>query len=112
MNLVEWLKMMVGSRRTEEVVDPVLHVKPAARALKRILLVALRCVDPESNKRPNMGQVVRMLEADEVSLNLQKHLHLVFSFISRHSLRNLMCIAFSSLKGSKKPMEPCRKNGD
>ncbi|KAG6523087.1 probable receptor-like protein kinase At2g42960 [Zingiber officinale] len=64
-NLVEWLKMMVGSRRTEEVVDPVLHVKPAARALKRVLLVALRCVDPESNKRPNMGQVVRMLEADE-----------------------------------------------
>lgn len=64
-NLVEWLKMMVGSRRTEEVVDPILHVKPAARALKRVLLVALRCVDPESNKRPNMGQVVRMLEADE-----------------------------------------------
>ncbi|KAF1001966.1 hypothetical protein AG4045_006363 [Apium graveolens] len=40
-NLVEWLKMMVGSRRTEDVVDPDLETKPATRALKRALLVAL-----------------------------------------------------------------------
>lgn len=65
-NLVEWLKMMVGNRRAEEVVDPALLVKPATRALKRTLLVALRCVDHDSEKRPKMGQVVRMLEADEV----------------------------------------------
>ncbi|WOK91533.1 putative receptor-like protein kinase [Canna indica] len=65
-NLVEWLKMMVGNRRAEEVVDPNLEVKPATRPLKRTLLVALRCVDPDSDKRPKMGQVVRMLEADEV----------------------------------------------
>ncbi|XP_043690079.1 probable receptor-like protein kinase At2g42960 [Telopea speciosissima] len=64
-NLVEWLKMMVGTRRAEEVVDPNLEVKPSTRALKRALLVALRCVDPDSEKRPKMGQVVRMLEADE-----------------------------------------------
>lgn len=64
-NLVEWLKMMVGNRRAEEVVDPELEVKPSTRALKRALLVALRCVDPESDKRPKMSQVVRMLEADE-----------------------------------------------
>ncbi|OAY74896.1 putative receptor-like protein kinase, partial [Ananas comosus] len=62
----EWLKMMVGNRRAEEVVDPALEVKPATRALKRALLVALRCVDHDSEKRPKMGQVVRMLEADEV----------------------------------------------
>ncbi|KAL0306714.1 UNVERIFIED_CONTAM: putative receptor-like protein kinase [Sesamum radiatum] len=51
-NLVEWLKMMVGNRRAEEVVDPNLEVKPTTRALKRALLVALRCVDPDSEKRP------------------------------------------------------------
>ena len=34
--------MMVGSRRSEEVVDPRLHVKPSARAFKRALLVATR----------------------------------------------------------------------
>ncbi|GLJ30368.1 hypothetical protein SUGI_0600860 [Cryptomeria japonica] len=64
-NLVEWLKMMVGSRRSEEVVDPLMEEKPSARALKRALLVSLRCVDPDANKRPKMGHVIHMLEADE-----------------------------------------------
>ncbi|PWA84954.1 protein kinase-like domain-containing protein (mitochondrion) [Artemisia annua] len=63
-NLVEWLKMMVGNRRAEEVVDPNLDPKPSTHALKRALLVALRCVDPDSEKRPKMSQVVRMLDAD------------------------------------------------
>ncbi|XP_010525575.1 PREDICTED: probable receptor-like protein kinase At2g42960 [Tarenaya hassleriana] len=64
-NLVEWLKMMVGARRTEEVTDPRIETKPSTRALKRILLAALRCVDLEAEKRPKMSQVVRMLETDE-----------------------------------------------
>nr|TKS18783.1 putative receptor-like protein kinase [Populus alba] len=67
-NLLEWLKMMVGTRRAEEVVDPNLEVKPTTRALKRALLVALRCVDPDAERRPKMTQVVRMLEADEYPL--------------------------------------------
>ncbi|KAK4786951.1 hypothetical protein SAY86_010784 [Trapa natans] len=64
-NLVEWLKMMVASKRAEDVMDPNLEVKPSTRVLKRVLLVALRCVDPEADKRPKMTQVVRMLEADD-----------------------------------------------
>ncbi|CAH2058278.1 unnamed protein product [Thlaspi arvense] len=64
-NLVEWLKMMVGTRRAEEVVDPRLEPRPSKSALKRALLVSLRCVDPEAEKRPRMSQVARMLEADE-----------------------------------------------
>ncbi|PIA41487.1 hypothetical protein AQUCO_02200125v1 [Aquilegia coerulea] len=67
-NLVEWLKVMVGTRRAEEVVDPSLEVRPTTRALKRSLLIALRCVDPDSEKRPKMSQAVRMLEADELPL--------------------------------------------
>ncbi|XP_076883636.1 putative receptor-like protein kinase At2g42960 isoform X1 [Bidens hawaiensis] len=63
-NLVEWLKMMVGNRRAEEVVAPNLDPKPSTHALKRALLVALRCVDPDSSKRPKMSQVVRMLDSD------------------------------------------------
>lgn len=57
--------MMVGTRRAEEVVDPNLEVKPSTRALKHALLVALRCVDPDSEKRPKMSHVVRMLETDD-----------------------------------------------
>lgn len=64
-NLVDWLKMMVGSRRSEEVVDPNIEMRPSTSNLKRALLTALRCVDPEADRRPKMGQVVRMLESDE-----------------------------------------------
>ncbi|KAB5527130.1 hypothetical protein DKX38_020977 [Salix brachista] len=65
-NLVEWLKTMVGNRKSEEVVDPKLPEMPASKALKRALLVALKCVDPDATKRPKMGHVIHMLEADDL----------------------------------------------
>ncbi|BAT86146.1 probable receptor-like protein kinase At5g18500 isoform X4 [Vigna umbellata] len=74
-NLVDWLKMMVGNRRSEEVVDPNIEVKPSTRALKRALLTALRCVDPDSEKRPKMGQVVRMMESEEYPLPREDRRH-------------------------------------
>ncbi|XP_047307899.1 probable receptor-like protein kinase At3g17420 [Impatiens glandulifera] len=64
-NLVDWLKMMVGSRRSEEVLDPKIENRPSTSAIKRALLTALRCVDPDSEKRPKMSQVARMLESEE-----------------------------------------------
>lgn len=60
--------MMVGNRRSEEVVDPNMGSKPSRTALKRALLTALRCVDPDSEKRLTMGEVVRMLESEEYPL--------------------------------------------
>lgn len=65
MNLVDWLKKMVADRNAEAVLDPKLPEKPASRALKRVLLVALRCVDPNALKRPKLGHIVHMLEAEE-----------------------------------------------
>ncbi|XP_057965725.1 probable receptor-like serine/threonine-protein kinase At4g34500 isoform X2 [Malania oleifera] len=65
MNLVDWFRGMVASRHGEEVVDPLIEVQPSSRALKRVLLVCLRCIDLDANKRPRMGQIVHMLEADE-----------------------------------------------
>ncbi|KAM1606504.1 hypothetical protein ACFX1Z_027203 [Malus domestica] len=64
-NLVDWLKKMVADRNAEAVLDPMLPEKPSSRALKRVLLVALRCVDPNSQKRPKLGHIVYMLEAEE-----------------------------------------------
>lgn len=64
-NLVDWLKTMVSNRDSEGVLDPKLPEKPSLRALKRTLLVALRCVDPNAQKRPKMGHVIHMLEADD-----------------------------------------------
>ncbi|KAL9354420.1 hypothetical protein Peur_052390 [Populus x canadensis] len=65
MNLVDWFKGMVASRRGEELVDPLIEVQPAPRSLKRTLLVCLRCIDLDACKRPKMGQIVHMLEADD-----------------------------------------------
>ncbi|KAI5071205.1 hypothetical protein GOP47_0013456 [Adiantum capillus-veneris] len=64
-NLVDWLKNMVGSRRSEEVADPKMEVRPSLRSLKRALLVSLRCVDPDALKRPKMSHVIHMLETDD-----------------------------------------------
>ncbi|XP_047342017.1 probable serine/threonine-protein kinase At1g01540 [Impatiens glandulifera] len=65
-NLVDWLKSMVGNRKSEEVVDPKLPHMPSSKALKRVLLVALRCVDPDAQKRPKMGHVIHMLESEDL----------------------------------------------
>ena len=63
--MIDWLKRMVSNRNPEGVLDPKLPEKPILRALKRALLVALRCVDPNAQKRPKMGHIVYMLEADD-----------------------------------------------
>ncbi|CAL9113568.1 unnamed protein product [Musa acuminata var. zebrina] len=65
-NLVDWLKTMVGDRKSEEVVDPRMPKKPSPKAFKRALLVAIRCVDPDAHKRPKMGHVIHMLEMDDL----------------------------------------------
>ncbi|OIT07136.1 PREDICTED: probable receptor-like serine/threonine-protein kinase At4g34500 [Nicotiana attenuata] len=65
MNLVDWFKGMVSNRHGEELIDPLIEVHPPPRSLKRVLLVCLRCIDMDANKRPKMGQIVHMLEADE-----------------------------------------------
>ncbi|XP_010429930.1 PREDICTED: probable serine/threonine-protein kinase At1g01540 [Camelina sativa] len=65
-NLVEWLKRMVTNRDAEGVLDPRMVEKPSLRSLKRTLLVALRCVDPNAQKRPKMGHIIHMLEAEDL----------------------------------------------
>ncbi|CAL9056076.1 probable receptor-like serine/threonine-protein kinase At4g34500 [Musa acuminata AAA Group] len=70
-NMVEWFKRTVQSKREEEVVDPLIEVKPSPRALKRVLLVCLRCIDMDAQKRPKMGQIVHMLEGDEFPFRME-----------------------------------------
>ncbi|KAL0857378.1 hypothetical protein Bca101_062532 [Brassica carinata] len=64
-HMVEWLKLMVQQKQFEQVVDKEIEIKPSKSELKRALLTALRCVDPDADKRPKMSQVARMLESDE-----------------------------------------------
>ncbi|XP_042392963.1 probable serine/threonine-protein kinase At1g01540 isoform X1 [Zingiber officinale] len=64
-NIIEWIKIMVSSRKTDEVVDPKMPEKPSPRALKKTLLVALRCVDSDSQQRPTIGHVLHMLQVED-----------------------------------------------
>ncbi|KAK3412523.1 hypothetical protein EUGRSUZ_I01266 [Eucalyptus grandis] len=74
MNLVDWFRGMVASRRGEDIVDPLIADPPSQRAFKRAILVCLRCVDLDSIKRPKMGQIVHMLEADDFPFRAQQRL--------------------------------------
>ncbi|KAF5442165.1 hypothetical protein F2P56_034854 [Juglans regia] len=67
--LIEWLKSMVANHKVDCVLDPKLKEMPSSKELKRIILVALRCVDPNINDRPKMGDVLHMLEPCDMLLN-------------------------------------------
>lgn len=60
---------MVANHKVDNVVDPKLQEIPSSKELKRIILVALRCVDPNINDRPKMGDVLHMLEPCDMLLN-------------------------------------------
>lgn len=59
---------MVANHKVDYVVDPKLQEMPSSKELKRIILVALRCVDPNINDRPKMGDVLHMLEPCDMLL--------------------------------------------
>ncbi|XVE58474.1 hypothetical protein DITRI_Ditri04bG0172300 [Diplodiscus trichospermus] len=67
--LIDWLKSMVASKKIAHVVDPKMPEIPSIKELKRITLVALRCVDPDLDHRPKMGEVIHMLEPRDLLLN-------------------------------------------
>ncbi|KAL3514472.1 hypothetical protein ACH5RR_027189 [Cinchona calisaya] len=86
-NLVDWLKTMVSNHNAEGVLDPKLPEQPSSRALKRALLVALRCVDPIAQKRPKMGHVIHMLEADDFPFRDERRTGRELAHTDRDSLK-------------------------
>ncbi|GAB4858314.1 hypothetical protein Ancab_009787 [Ancistrocladus abbreviatus] len=69
MYLVDWLKTMVSLQLCHLVVDCKIPVMPPLKELKRVLLIALRCVDPDAGTRPEMGEVIHMLEPRDLLLH-------------------------------------------
>lgn len=67
--MIDWLKSMVSKQKIAYVLDPKLPEMPSTKELKRIVLIALRCVDPEVKHRPKMGAVIHMLEPGDLLLN-------------------------------------------
>lgn len=66
--MIDWLKSMVAQQKIAYVLDPKLPEMPSRKELKRIILIALRCVDPDIKHRPKMGDVLRMLEPRDLLL--------------------------------------------
>ncbi|KAK4363032.1 hypothetical protein RND71_018273 [Anisodus tanguticus] len=64
--LIDWMKSMVASKQFDEIVDPKLPEMPCMKELKRVLLIALKCVDPDVNIRPKMGKVINMLQPSDL----------------------------------------------
>ncbi|XP_010473940.1 PREDICTED: putative receptor-like protein kinase At2g30940 [Camelina sativa] len=67
--LVDWIKEMVANHMIVDVLDPTLPEFPTMKELKRIVLIALRCVDPEIEERPKMGDVIHMLQPHDLLLS-------------------------------------------
>ncbi|WZY92813.1 hypothetical protein YC2023_065142 [Brassica napus] len=67
--LVDWIKEMVVNHMIVDVLDPSLPEFPTLKELKRIVLIALRSVDPEIEQRPKMGDVIHMLQPHDLLLN-------------------------------------------
>ncbi|KAE8710746.1 Glutaminyl cyclase, putative isoform 1 [Hibiscus syriacus] len=67
--LIDWLKSMVANKKIADVVDPSIPEIPSVKELKRITLIALRCVDPDIDHRPTMGEVIHMLEPRNMLLS-------------------------------------------
>lgn len=59
---------MVATQKIAYVVDPNMPEMPSPKELKRILLIALRCVDPDMKDRPKMGEIIHMLQPHDLLL--------------------------------------------
>ena len=68
-NLVEWLNSVSRDQNIIHVLDPKLPEKPNKKELKRIILIALRCVDADAENRPKMGDIIHMLEPRDLLLS-------------------------------------------
>lgn len=67
--MVDWIKFMVSEQKIDLITDSKLSELPSMKELKRILLIALRCVDPEVDNRPKIGEIIHMLEPRDLLLS-------------------------------------------
>ncbi|KAL2334776.1 hypothetical protein Fmac_015989 [Flemingia macrophylla] len=81
-HIVDWFKSTISNGKIDSVVDPKLLELPYSKILKRVALVALRCVDRDVNPILKMGDVVCMLETNlllfeecQIALKTCEHNH-------------------------------------
>ncbi|KAL2527349.1 putative serine/threonine-protein kinase [Abeliophyllum distichum] len=84
--LVDWIKFMVSDQKFDLIIDPKFSQAPTMKELKRILLIALRCVDPEVDNRPKIGEIIHMLEPRDLLLSDERVINREIS--RRNSLKD------------------------
>ncbi|QHO44048.1 Glutaminyl-peptide cyclotransferase [Arachis hypogaea] len=72
--IVDWFKSMISSGKISDLVDPKLPKKPSSIVLKRIILLALWCVDLDMNPKLKMEDVVQMLESNQLIFYKEHHI--------------------------------------
>lgn len=107
--IVEWFKSMISNGKNAYVVDPKLPEMPSSMELKRIILVALRCVDPDVNPRLKMGDVVQMLETNLLLFDVRTTSSSVFRNLPAFDLF-LIPSSSNLLKEHQIIMEHCEHN--
>ncbi|XP_038685314.1 probable serine/threonine-protein kinase At1g01540 [Tripterygium wilfordii] len=80
--LIDWLRSMVANQKIMYVTDPKLPEMPSLKELKRIILIALRCVDPDVEHRPKMGDLIHMLEPRDLLLSDVRTVFFFFPFFT------------------------------
>lgn len=60
-NIVEWTRYMLENGDIESIVDPNLHQDYDTSSAWKVLELAMSCVNLSSKERPNMSQVVHVL---------------------------------------------------
>ncbi|XP_054787868.1 probable serine/threonine-protein kinase At1g01540 isoform X2 [Prosopis cineraria] len=71
-HLVDWFKSKIANEIIDDLVDSKLPEMPHSKELKQMILVSLRCVDPDVNPKLKMGDVIRMLEPRDLLLSNER----------------------------------------
>lgn len=79
--MVDWVKCKVSDQNLDDIVDPSLPDLPSSMELKRIILIALRCVDPEVENRPTIGDVIHMLQPRDLLLDDVSYTNSYFAYL-------------------------------
>ncbi|KAB2599486.1 receptor-like cytosolic serine/threonine-protein kinase RBK2 [Pyrus ussuriensis x Pyrus communis] len=74
-SLVMWAKPLLSMNNIKEIVDPCLGDAYDLKEMKRLALTASFCVHQSSMNRPQMSQIVQILEGDETSLEYATKYH-------------------------------------
>ncbi|KAJ0801011.1 putative protein kinase RLK-Pelle-L-LEC family [Helianthus annuus] len=62
--LIEWVWGLYGTRALLEAVDPCLESDFEEEEIKRVLIVGLWCVHPDSELRPSIRQAIKVLNSE------------------------------------------------